>query len=246
MRKLQLLLPMGGLGKRFADAGFSLPKPLIPVDGKAMFIKAASSFSDIEHSVTVVLRREHEEKFHLASQIKTALPSASIVMIDHVTRGCVETCLAAESALSMTDGMVVLDCDLYFSSPEYIKAIKGILSNELNYSGALTYHKNTNPHFSFLKLNGDEVTDIAEKRAISDNAIIGGYFFSRAGDFFRVGKELIKAPPNGAAEYYVSLVYAELLKQGHRFIAKESKRYDSFGTPAELQAYEAKTAGLSA
>lgn len=243
MRKLQLLLPMGGLGKRFSDAGFSLPKPLIPVDGQPMFTKAASSFKDIPHSVTVVLRKEHEEQFGLATKVKAALPGVTVVIIEQLTRGAVETCIAAEKALSMTDGLVVLDCDLYFSSPQYIEAIKGILSGKLNYSGALTYHKNNKPHFSFLKLSGDEVTEIAEKRPISDNAIIGGYFFSKAADFFRVGKEMLKAPPNGAAEYYVSLVYAQLLKDGHKFTAKEAAVYNSFGTPDELRAYEAKVAG---
>ena len=32
-KNLQLIIPMSGIGKRFIDAGYSDPKPLIEVDG---------------------------------------------------------------------------------------------------------------------------------------------------------------------------------------------------------------------
>ena len=36
---------MAGEGKRFKDAGYTIPKPLIEVDGKPMVIKALQSTS---------------------------------------------------------------------------------------------------------------------------------------------------------------------------------------------------------
>ena len=33
MNKIQLIIPMSGIGKRFIDAGYEDPKPLIEVDG---------------------------------------------------------------------------------------------------------------------------------------------------------------------------------------------------------------------
>jgi FMN phosphatase YigB (HAD superfamily) len=35
-RKIHVVIPMAGLGSRFANAGYTLPKPLIPVNGKPM------------------------------------------------------------------------------------------------------------------------------------------------------------------------------------------------------------------
>ena len=32
--KLNVLIPMAGLGSRFKDAGYTFPKPLIEVEGK--------------------------------------------------------------------------------------------------------------------------------------------------------------------------------------------------------------------
>ncbi len=33
---MQILVPMAGAGSRFRDAGYTLPKPLIDVDGRPM------------------------------------------------------------------------------------------------------------------------------------------------------------------------------------------------------------------
>jgi CTP:phosphocholine cytidylyltransferase-like protein len=34
------MVPMAGLGSRFADAGYAQPKPLIPVSGAPMVVQA--------------------------------------------------------------------------------------------------------------------------------------------------------------------------------------------------------------
>ena len=41
---VQIVLPMTGLGKRFRDAGYTDPKPLIDVDGKPMIEHVVSLF----------------------------------------------------------------------------------------------------------------------------------------------------------------------------------------------------------
>ena len=35
-----IILPLAGMGRRFSDAGYALPKPLIPVSGKSMVVQA--------------------------------------------------------------------------------------------------------------------------------------------------------------------------------------------------------------
>ena len=41
---MNIVIPMVGLGKRFSDAGFTLPKPLIQVIGKAIVQHSVESF----------------------------------------------------------------------------------------------------------------------------------------------------------------------------------------------------------
>ena len=43
MTRIVNIMPMAGLGKRFIDNSYKLPKPLIPINKKPMFIQAAKS-----------------------------------------------------------------------------------------------------------------------------------------------------------------------------------------------------------
>ena len=46
--QVNILIPMAGMGSRFAQAGFPEPKPLIKVLGKTMVEWAAKSFNFLE------------------------------------------------------------------------------------------------------------------------------------------------------------------------------------------------------
>lgn len=78
MRKLHNILPMAGRGSRFAEAGYTTPKPLIPVDGQPMLKKALSSLEgiDAEQRYKVILRKEYDRKYDLGARIEVELPGA--------------------------------------------------------------------------------------------------------------------------------------------------------------------------
>jgi len=241
MRKLHILMPLGGLGKRFKDQGFELPKPLIEVDGIPMFQKALSSFNSlqVEIETIAVFRRTHEEEFQLGTKLKQARPQMKIVILEELTRGAMETCLFAQKFIPGDDALVVLDCDLFFRSPQYLDYIyEAINAADLLCSGALTYFTSDQPRYSFIKVENDTVLEIAEKKVISSCAVIGSYFFSKSEIFFNCAQEIMKSPPLEASEYYVSAVYKRLLTQNHIFKAAKSLQYNSFGTPEELSTYE--------
>ena len=40
---MNILIPMAGAGSRFADQGYTVTKPLIPVNGVPMILKAVQS-----------------------------------------------------------------------------------------------------------------------------------------------------------------------------------------------------------
>ena len=57
MRRVNLI-PMAGEGQRFVEAGYSIPKPLIDVDGIPMVVRAANSLPDADHWI-FICREEH-------------------------------------------------------------------------------------------------------------------------------------------------------------------------------------------
>lgn len=243
-RRLHILMPMGGLGARFASQGFHVPKPLIPVDGIPMFRKALSSFDGLSlaPAVTTIIRRELDETFALAARIKQAAPGAAVAVIERLTRGAVETCLAAADDIRDDDAVVVLDCDLWFESADYLALIGDVLAGRRALAAALLTFTAHDARYSFARLAGTRVIETAEKRAISSHAIAGAYFFSTGEIFLRAARELMSRPVE--QEYYLSYLYNIIIGQGGAVEAVHTSRYRSFGTPEELAAYEGTPATL--
>ena len=244
MRKLHIVMPMGGLGSRFSDAGFTLPKPLIPVCGIPMFMKAITSVDEInaEKRITAIIRQEHQQSFHLADHLRAYLPSCSIIIIPELTRGALETAAAAEPEIENEAGILLLDCDLWFRSNQYNHLVESSLDGAPeSYDGVLTYFHSKNPRYSYAKLSDNQVVETAEKRQISTNALVGAYFFRNKKMFFDTARrELQKTLPEGSDEYYSAPLYNRLIKQGFRIGAASIDEYYSFGTPQELRMFETR------
>lgn len=236
MTKLQVLMPMGGLGSRFTREGYTIPKPLIGVDGKPMFMRALDSFAGIDDVTYIfVIRSEHIERYDIASKIKQQIPEAKISILDHDTDGAVESCLVAEEHIDDHAPISVADCDIYFESEDYFaKAL-----SDTPPKGMLLTFESTDPRYSYVKVDENgTATETAEKIAISNHAILGGYFFSSGLLFKKLAHQFVDAPlPDGLKEYYMSHLFNILLKGGDQVqIAPVDKKY-IFGTPEELMLY---------
>lgn len=242
-RKLQIVMPMVGLGSRFADAGFDTPKPLIEVDGLPMFKKAISSFDhiDVEKSYHFVIRQEHVDTQSLDKRIKEALPEANIIVLPEITRGAAESALAAKPHLNPDDGLVLLDCDLWFQSESYEAMVRNSLTGTTQIDGGVLTFPADNPRYSYAEIGEDGmVLRTAEKIVISNSAITGAYYFAAVQTFIEAAEELLTQPLSEAMkEYYISFVYSMILQNGGKIQAAYVDQFASFGTPEELADYEA-------
>lgn len=241
MKKLQILMPMGGLGSRFAKAGFETPKPLIEVDGVPMFLKAISSLDNInvQKEFIFVIRKEHADELNLDTLIKSSLPSANVIIIPRLTRGASETAYAAKDALDSSSPLIVMDCDLWFNSSSYDAMVEGSMNTGVPFAGLLTFPAD-NPRYSYAEINSDNrVVRTAEKKVISSHAITGAYFFSEASLFVEAAERLLTQEINESMpEFYLSALYNILIDSGVDVIAAYIDKFASFGTPEELAEYQ--------
>lgn len=242
MRHLHIVMPMAGEGSRFANAGWTTPKPLIELNGQPLFKHAISSVAadGIEMKYSFIVRHEHIEKYGIDAGIKSFLPEANIFSVMKTTRGAVETCLMAESAIADDDAVIVMDCDLEFRSKAFIEIIKNILTlpiSDVN-GGALVSFESNEPRYSYAALDKDGyVTRTAEKEVISSHALCGAYFFSTGRRFKQIAHQLLNEPEFMKPEYYVSLLYNYLLADGEKVRLAPMEMYYSYGTPEELSKY---------
>lgn len=238
---IQILMPMGGLGSRFAEAGYTTPKPLIPVNGKPMFMKALDSFSPLENTNHLfVLRQDQINQYTIDSQIKELVPDAKISVLKEDTRGAVETCLLAKDNIDDDLPVIIADCDIYFESAEYFSRIE----NE-NMDGMLLTFNADHPRYSYVEIDeSGKAIRTAEKVVISNHAILGGYYFKSGKLFKELAEEFVGNDlPEGLKEYFVSHLFNMLIERDNTVGIATVDTMHIFGTPEELNQYLEKTGG---
>lgn len=242
MRPLHIIMPMAGEGSRFAKAGWTTPKPLIELRGVPLFMRAVNSVAleGVDMKYSFIVRQEHIDNQGIDKLIKDIQPDANVFSVLKTTRGAVETCLVAESAIDDEDAIVVMDCDLEFRSVRYNKLVAAALSVPANQAdgGALVSFDSNNPRYSYALVDNEgRVLRTAEKEPISNHALCGAYFFGSGRDFKRIAHQLLDDGTQGKAEFYVSLLYNYLLAEGKVVRLATMEEYYSYGTPEELNNY---------
>lgn len=239
MAEVQILMPMGGLGSRFANHGYTTPKALILVDGKPMFKRALDSFQGLGGAKHIfVIRREHENQYSLSEEIKKELPESHIMIFEKSTRGAVETAMLANQDIDDDLPIIVADCDIYFKSSEYFdKVRKAVKTGQPD--GMLLTFESVEPRYSFVEIDDKgKAVRTAEKIAISSHAILGGYFFKSGALFKDLATDFLSRDlPEGLQEYFMSHLFNILLERGGNIEIAKVDEMHIFGTPEELNAY---------
>jgi hypothetical protein len=85
---------------------------------------------------------------------------------------------------------------------------------------------------SYVRLEGNDVVETAEKKVISNHASSGLYYFRKACDFRRIyrGSEF-------SGESYVAPLYNELIKSEAKVGIWHHKSVTPLGTTEELEAF---------
>ena len=242
MRFLHIVMPMAGEGSRFLKEGWTTPKPLIELNGQPLFKHAISSVTDkdIQMKYSFIVRQEHIDKYQIDKGIRSFLPEANLFSVVKTTRGAVETCLIEENAIVDDDAVIVMDCDLEFRSKKFMEIIKQILNKPIEEAtgGALVSFESNEPRYSYAALGEDGfVARTAEKEVISNHALCGAYFFASGRRFKQIAHLLLDEPAFTKPEYYVSLLFNYLLKDGEKVWLAPMEEYYSYGTPEELKRY---------
>ena len=233
--KLHLIMPMGGGGTRFGNAGYEVPKPLIGIYGRPFFYWAARSlakFVDLG-SLTFVVLRDHVERFAIGERIKEYFPEARIVEIPKVLPGAVMTCLAGCEAVPPGEPILFNDCDHLFVCRAFNDFCAREAFGELD-GGLLTF-RSTEDRFSYAQCDGNGfVSRTVEKEVLSELAICGAYYFKSREIFSDAAESYMKNCRY--KEFFVSGVYNVLAENGGRILPFETDRHVSFGTPEEYEA----------
>jgi len=232
---MNIIIPIGGVGQRFKDEGYDMPKPLVNVLGKPMIYKVIENIKTSPEDKIHIVYHNHLKEYNFETLIKFYFPNKNIsfISLDYLTKGAAETvlkCLETFSEDEINQNVLLLDCDTFYEE-DIIKKYKS--SDNKN---VIFYFNDTNPKpiYSYINLDSNgKVTDIKEKIKTSDNANTGAYGFES-------GLELKQYCTNILGlnkELYTSCVYEKMLEDNKSIFGCEVNKFNCVGTPLQLKIY---------
>lgn len=236
----QLVIPMTGLGSRFAKAGFDKPKPFIDVLDKPMIVRVLENLKYKDARYILIARKEHLTKEKkLVDEIKNNF-NVEFIPIDKLTEGTACTVLYARKYINNDMPLMIANSDQIvdiniadFINDSFKRGLDGSILTFID--------KEKNPKWSFAKLNNDLVVEVKEKEAITEFATVGIYFFNKGKIFVESAIDMIIENDRVNNEFYTCPVYNYAIKSGAKIgiYNIDFSKMHGIGTPEDLEIFKA-------
>jgi HAD superfamily hydrolase (TIGR01509 family) len=231
---VNIVIPMAGLGSRFQQKGYKLPKPLIDVAGKPMIQRVVENLN-IDGRFIFIVKGEHCDQYNVDAMLKMMVPKCEVVKVWGPQGGATRSVLEAQHLFNNNDHLIIANSD------QMVEWDSGDFMYHMitkNVDGGILVFNDTNPKWSFAKV--DEfglVTEVAEKNPISDIATVGIYYYKRGSDFVKYAEQMIAKNIKVNNEFYVCPIFNEYIGDGKKIEVFHTKRMIGLGTPEDLEKY---------
>ncbi|HRC32372.1 MAG TPA: sugar phosphate nucleotidyltransferase [Bacteroidia bacterium] len=212
---MKIIVPMAGMGKRMRPHTLTVPKPLIPLAGKAIvqhlmedIVKVCPEKVD---EIAYVVGHFGEEAEANLKNIAASLGAVGTIHYQEEPLGTAHAILCAQSALK--GKVVVAFADTLFRTDANI---------DENSDGTIWVKQIEDPRqFGVVKLNADGViTDFVEKPQtfVSDLAIIGIYYFKDGENLRSELQYLIDNDIKDKGEYQLTNAMENMKVKGKKLV----------------------------
>ena len=242
---MHVIIPMSGIGKRFIDAGYTAPKPLIIIENKPIIQHVIELFSK-DDNFTFICNDLHLKTTDMKKILVQIVPNCNIVEVSEKNRkGPVDAVLQASCLINDDDEVIVSYCD-YGTEWNYGEFKERIRTDSCD--GAIACYKGFHPHmlgndnYAFVKEENNVMIEIKEKEPFTKNkmneyASNGTYYFKSGKILKKYFQELVNKNICTNGEYYVSMVYNLLKQDNLKTTIFEINKMLQWGTPSDLEEY---------
>lgn len=228
---MNVLIPMAGAGSRFAQAGYTFPKPLIEVRGKPMIQMVVENLN-IKANYIFIVQKEHYDTYNLKYLLNLIAPNCKIVEVDGVTEGAACTTLLAKQFIDNNEPLLIANSDQYIDWNAN-ETMYSLTSDNID-GGMLTF-TGSHPKWSYARLDeSGYIEEVAEKRVISNIASVGVYYWRHGADYVKYAEQMIDKNIRVNNEFYVAPVINEAIADGKKFKIKNISAMWGTGTPEDL------------
>ncbi len=244
--KIHLLIPMSGQGTRYREAGYTEPKPLIPVNGRPMISRLLRSFPESWPTHFVMADNHQETK--LPSVVQQLRPKSKLHFIPKHTLGPSFAVLKALEQIPDSEAVLVSYCDygMIWDSSHFEDFVETTQCDAcvISYRGFHAHYLSP-VKYAYCRLEGERVVEVKEKGWFTDNrenefCSAGAYYFKsakllREAILFQQQNEL-----SLSGEFYTSLTVEAVLRSNPQAQVRvfEIPYFFQWGTPDDLRAFE--------
>ena len=237
-----IVIPMAGLSRRFAEAGYKIPKYMLEAGGKSLFWHSVNSFKKyFDKASFMFIYRDVQDtgKFVFSECRKLGIADMMTVCLENPTRGQAETVVAGLRTYCISDATELLIFNIDTIRKEFDMEEVGLGPNV---DGYIEVFEESGENWSFVRpvqKSRDRVAETAEKRRISNLCSTGLYYFRRAGDLIQAFDEEAKEHSIQANEFYVAPLYNRLIRRGQdiRYHKIERNHVLFSGVPEEYEIF---------
>lgn len=245
---MKIVIPMAGTGDRFIRKGYADPKPLIRIKGKRIIEFIYEMFSP-DDDIVFICNDVHLQTTDMRAILEEMVPGCKIISIPNHKKGPVFTLLSTniDDYIQDNEEVIICYCDNpYLWNYEHFKA----WIHQKDSDGCILSHQGFHPHrlsptfMAHIKEEDSNLLEIKEKKPYTDNpmnehASTGTYYFKKGSYIKKYFQALMDCNINYNGEFYVTLVYNLLVKDGLNVHVYPTDYVTVFGTPEEVENFEA-------
>lgn len=239
---------MSGIGQRFIDVGYSIPKPLIKIGDKTIIEYVIGLFPG-EENFTFICNSQHLTKTNMREVLNEVCPKGKIIEIQEHKLGPVYSVNSVMDLVNENEPIIVNYCD-FFMIWDYSDFKKTVFDN--NCYGAIPCYTGFHPHllhnnnvYASCKLDNEkQLIEIKEKYSFNEDKTkahhsAGTYYFKDAKTMKKYFNKVLEKKINFNREYYVSLVYNFLVQDKLPvYIYDKINYFCQWGTPEDLAEFK--------
>jgi len=228
-----VLIPLGGTGERFKKHNYSNPKALVNIFGKPILYYLIDCLNASNVDFVYIPYNKEYTQFRLEDKLTKDYPNIKFRFypLPYNTGGAAETINISLKQLTCEDKPILcLDADNFYT----VDIVK--LWNSEN--KVITVNSsNENPIYSYVQMENDRITDIVEKRKISNYACTGAYGFSSYKQLLKYTQVVLDNDIRQNNEYYTSNVIKEMIKDDVKFgmSSIDIGTWHCLGTPTQVK-----------
>lgn len=229
-----VVIPLAGEGSRFANAGYTFPKPLIDVKGKPMIQVVVDNIGldQKKCNFIFIVRQNHLEKYNLAHLLNLIAPNCTIIVTDGLTDGAACSVLLAKKYINNDKHLVIVNSDQFMEWDPNV-FMYSMTADDVD-CGIATF-ENSHPKWSYARLGEDGfVCEVAEKKPISNHATTGLYYWKHGSNFVKYAEQMIEKDIRVNNEFYVCPVFNEAIEDGKKVKIFDVERQWGLGVPEDL------------